>query len=79
MLRRCILSLILLAPYASFGRDSCTNKNGEYTIDRRCYVTDEQKRVSPYNAVVRLDDCTSTIVKHNNRYYAAYCGTLCYG
>ena len=40
-----------------------------YTIDRRCYVTDEQKKNSPYNAVVALIDnegdayCTGTVMK----------------
>ncbi len=37
--------------------DRCEN-NGiyrdEYTIDRRCYITDEQKKQYPYNAVVGL-------------------------
>ena len=47
--------------------DHCTNP-AEYTVDRRCYVTDEQKKEKPYNAVVALIDeddpyCTGTIVK----------------
>lgn len=47
--------------------DHCTNPK-EYTVDKRCYVTDEQKKEKPYNAVVALVDesgpyCTGTIVK----------------
>lgn len=43
----------------------------EYTIDRRCYVTDEQKQQAPYNATVALLDeqgriyCTGTIFRDN--------------
>ena len=33
--------------------DHCTNPT-EYTIDRRCYVTDKQKQQKPYNAVVEV-------------------------
>jgi hypothetical protein len=61
-------------------RDGCV-ENGryksEYTIDRRCYVTKEQKQQSPYNAVVALlhekdSDiiwCTGTIVKMDDGYF----------
>ena len=52
--------------------DHCTNPT-EYTVDKRCYVTDAQKRTKPYNAVVALVDdetgyvyCTGTIVKDKN-------------
>ena len=50
----------------------------EYTIDRRCYLTDEQKKQFPYNTVVRVsgevyiygwqpvDSCTGVIVKDVN-------------
>ena len=75
----------------SFGdeqrRDGCVD-NGkykqEYRIDRRCYVTDEQKKQSPFNSVVALVDntgniyCTGTIVsiepaKDLYVYTAAHC------
>lgn len=54
--------------------DRCQNNGAhynDYTIDRRCYLTDEQKQKSPYNAVVALYDkggnyCTGTIVKNPN-------------
>ena len=56
-------------PSVSMAADHCTNPT-EYTVDKRCYVTDKQKRTKPYNAVVALvlDDgeshyCTGTIVK----------------
>lgn len=60
--------------------DHCTNPS-EYTIDKRCYVTDEQKKEKPYNAVVALVDgnyvyCTGTIVKHGDKpwlYTAKHC------
>lgn len=55
-------------------RDGCV-ENGkykkDYTIDRRCYVTDEQKKQSPYNATVGLIGdkneiyCTGTIFRDN--------------
>lgn len=46
--------------------DHCTNPK-EYTIDKRCYVTDEQKKEKPYNAVVAVGGCTGTIAKWNRR------------
>lgn len=57
--------------------DACT-RPGEYTVDKRCYVTDWQKTQKPFNATVALVDeddfiyCTGTIVKgyygyNNNR------------
>lgn len=61
--------------------DHCTNPS-EYTIDKRCYVTDEQKKESPYNAVVGFIgyygdiNCTGTIVKQNDQmfvYTAKHC------
>ena len=57
-----------------WAKDACTNPD-EYTVDKRCYVTDEQKQEKPYNAVVALIDenkdvrCSGTIVKQNNRLY----------
>ncbi len=70
-------------------RDGCIN-NGEYfyqyTIDRRCYITEKQKKLSPFNAVVALYEtdvnnpyCTGTIVKDENDgnlyvYTATHCG-----
>lgn len=67
--------------------DRCQNNGtyyNDYTIDRRCYLTDEQKQQSPYNAVVSLYRdkdgvyCTGTIVKNPNDgklyvYTAAHC------
>lgn len=52
-----------------------------YTIDRRCYITDEQKKEFPYNAIVRVvsdtGHCTGTLVKDNADnlyvYTAAHC------
>lgn len=55
--------------------DYCTNPS-EYTVDKRCYVTDTQKQGKPYNSVVALitdNDfvyCTGTIVRdYDNKPY----------
>ena len=62
-------------PIYVFGADHCTNPD-EYTVDKRCYVTKEQKQTKPYNAVVALVKhdpfriyCTGTIVKKNDTLY----------
>ena len=61
------LSVLLCRPVFAVG-DACTNPD-EYTIDKRCYVAEEQKKEKPYSAVVALVDdflnvsCTGTIVK----------------
>lgn len=54
--------------------DYCTNPT-EYTIDRRCYVTEEQKKEKPYSATVGFGDvdgafaCSGTIVKNRGFFY----------
>ena len=80
-----ILPLLLFIPFVSMADDHCTNPN-EYTIDKRCYVTDEQKETAPYNASVALvknvdgkyeNYCSGTIVKGPDGtpylYTAAHC------
>lgn len=65
------LSLFVVPTFCwAFGDDSCTNPK-EYTIDKRCYVTDEQKSQKPYNAIVSLKKgfCTGTIVNINDVAY----------
>ena len=73
---------ILILPLASWGYDDACSKPAEYTIDKRCYVTDEQKREHPYNAVVAVEPviggyCTGTIIKgaddHLYLYTAKHC------
>ena len=78
MKKLCVFLLSILTPIVAMGntqwRDGCM-ENGkyksEYTIDRRCYVTDEQKQILPYDAVVALLDdqngvnCTGTIFRDN--------------
>lgn len=62
------LSLFVVPNFCwAAGNDYCTNPK-DYTIDKRCYVTEEQKLQKPYNAVVSLrqDLCTGTIVNVNN-------------
>ena len=65
---RFMLAGMIFMPSVSMAADHCTNPK-EYTVDKRCYVTEAQKRRKPYNAVVALYDdewgeyCTGTIVK----------------
>ncbi len=62
--------MFIFLPMYCFGyNDACTNPQ-EFTVDKRCYVRDEQKQESPYNSVVALVDkntndtyCTGTIVQ----------------
>lgn len=46
--------------------DHCTNPD-EYTIDKRCYVTDEQRKEKPFNSTVPVGlgygYCTGTLAK----------------
>jgi hypothetical protein len=63
------ISLLLFVPFMSMAADHCTNQS-EYTIDRRCYVTDEQKQQQPYKSVVGIYgsgyiNCTGTIARWN--------------
>lgn len=64
--------LIVLMPTVCLGLDDACTKPSEFTIDKRCYVTDEQKKTYPYNTVVALikqDDyvyCTGTIISEFN-------------
>ena len=57
----------------AFGADNCTSPKA-YTVDKRCYVTDEQKTYAPYNAVVAVLKngkvfCTGTIVNVDGKPY----------
>lgn len=59
-----------LVPTVCLGLDDACTKPDEFTIDKRCYVTDEEKQMSPYNTVVGLVPnwsntpyCTGTIVE----------------
>jgi len=58
------------------GLDRCA-ENGkhadEFTIDRRCYVTDEQKRQSPYNAVVGISDGCAMVSDYSDFYKITTC------
>jgi hypothetical protein len=64
------ISLLLFVPFMSMAADHCTNQS-EYTVDKRCYVTNDQKKQKPYNAVAGIYDifgrivCSGTIVKWN--------------
>lgn len=57
----------------AFGADDACTNSTEFKIDRRCYVTDKQKKDPPFNAIVALIKnkniyCTGTIVKGFNGY-----------
>jgi V8-like Glu-specific endopeptidase len=70
------LSFLLCVPCVAPAADHCTNPD-KYTIDKRCYVTDEQKKEKPYNAVVGVYEtdyydyicCTGTIVNQDDELY----------
>ena len=62
-----LLSLMLIcAPMTVRADDACTHPE-KYTTDRRCYVTDAQKKQAPYNAVVEVEAgynvCTGTLIR----------------
>lgn len=84
MKRLVVFFLLINIPNLCFGLDdACTNPS-EYKIDRRCYVTDEQKQQNPYSATVALIDeykdpyCTGTIIENKGKLYivtAKHCVT----
>ena len=59
-------------PTVCLGLDDACTKPSEFTIDKRCYVTPEQKKTYPYNTVVALIKqdgdvyCTGTIISEFN-------------
>ena len=67
--------LLCVPPMVTGAADHCTNP-GEYTADRRCYVTDVQKTQKPFNSVVALVDdkgkvyCTGTVVALRSVFYS---------
>ena len=63
-----IFMFLLFVPELCFGLEDACTKPDEFTIDKRCYVTDEQKQQKPYNAVVKLSNgCTGTLVNVGDR------------
>lgn len=65
------LSCLITMPAMAFD-DACTKPN-KFTVDKRCYVTESQKKTKPFNATVALVDgqfpyCTGTIVKGYHGY-----------
>lgn len=87
-MKQIILSLLfVLLPMNLLAGDICTNGPDNYMVDKRCYVTDAQKKTKPYNAVVTVlrdgaaqgGNCTGTIVKSGNKFYlytAKHCTDL---
>lgn len=67
-MKQITLLFLLFIPFCAWADDACTNPEA-YTIDRRCYVTEEQKKEKPYNAVATLvypdgrTHCSGTVVK----------------
>ncbi len=72
MINRTLLFLIALMPSVCWGLDDACNAPEKFTYDKRCYVTEEQKKIFPYNTVVGLQDseediyCTGTIIRKND-------------
>ena len=72
--------LCLLLPMELVAMDHCTHP-GEYTVDKRCYVTNEQKKIKPFNAVAGVIGyygigCTGSVVKDGDDlflYTAKHC------
>ena len=67
-MKRIFVLFLLFVPFVSLADDVCTNPEA-YTVDKRCYVTDEQKKEKPYNSVATFilangrTHCSGTIVK----------------
>lgn len=83
-MKRLIAFLLLInIPNLCFGLDDACTKPSEYTADKRCYVTPEQKQQEPFNAVVALIDedgfryCTGTIVKGKDNSFYLYTAKHC--
>ena len=84
MMNKFLFAFLSLLFFPTFGwalEDACTNPE-KFTIDKRCYVTEEQKQQKPYNAVVGIlqsyndISCTGTIVKIGDKlfmYTAKHC------
>ena len=77
MKKQLIISwLFFMIPAMSWGYNDACSKPAEYTVDKRCYVTDKQKQQKPYSAVVGIKApgrgtvCTGTIIKKaDNKLY----------
>ncbi len=67
--------LVLCLPVGSWGYDDSCSKPDEYTVDKRCYVTDEQKQQKPYNSMVKMETYSEPIkIRINDKITAT--GTL---
>lgn len=77
------LALCLVPALSWAENDSCSYPE-QYTVDKRCYVTETQKNEKPYNSVVAFvfpwaegsdpkflndSDCTGTVIKMDNKLY----------
>ncbi len=76
-----ITFVLLVLPSIAMATDGCVHPE-QYTIDRRCYVTDVQKEQLPYNTVVALVEdgikyCTGTIIKDENGDLYVYTARHC--
>ena len=74
--------LIALMPTVCLGlSDACTEPSN-FTIDKRCYVTPEQKKTFPYETVVALIEdgyvyCTGTIISESDGKKRVYTAKHC--
>ena len=77
-------------PTVCLGLDDACTKPSEFTIDKRCYVTNEQKKTYPYNTVVALlkkvkkgnvytktINCTGTIIRESDGIKRVYTAKHC--
>ena len=70
-MKRLLFAIFCCLPISSFANSDSCNSPTEYTLDKRCYVTPEQKQITPYNAVAYVLDtgCSASIVKNNDKLY----------
>lgn len=73
-INKLICLFLLFVPELCFGLDDACTKPDEFTIDKRCYVTDEQKQQKPYNSVVNLTSvigryCSGVLIKEKEKIY----------
>ena len=70
-MKNCLFTIFCLIPTITLANSDTCLLPQEYTIDKRCYVTDSQKQIKPFNSVVLIIDagCSGTIVKNNDKLY----------
>ena len=70
----------LCLPVVSWGYDDSCSYPDKYTVDKRCYVTEEQKKEHPYNAVVSIvgeELCSGVVVNRKDGDLYVYTAKHC--